>query len=202
MTTKKTIRTEVDTELVEKLVNDTKNNSSYLENLYKKIVEENSNDLDKLLSQISKDCIQNDNADDTLLIRYYLELTNMLYFMGDKLEKLSVYWDISVSAQKEVYNNTYLDNQVKDANNRNKLTINELSALATNASQYDMIVSSIYEHAYKTLKFKIDRAKDMMDALRKVITYKMNEMNLSLVSMDKSTETAIKRSKVLLEDGE
>lgn len=202
MTTKKTIRTEVDTELVEKLVNDTKNNSSYLENLYKKIVEENSNDLDKLLSQISKDCIQNDNADDTLLIRYYLELTNMLYFMGDKLEKLSVYWDISVSAQKEVYNNTYLDNQVKDANNRNKLTINELSALATNASQYDMVVSSIYEHAYKTLKFKIDRAKDMMDALRKVITYKMNEMNLSLVSMDKSTETAIKRSKVLLEDGE
>ena len=60
------------------------------------------------------------------------------------------------ASEKEVYNNAYLANQVKDSEKKNKTTVAENQAVAEQESQYEAVVSSIYDHACKMVKFKIE----------------------------------------------
>lgn len=166
----------IDTEKVQKLLSDTTDNVSYFNETVNLTVRAYSEALDNLMADLYEQCIKTNNSPTELLENYYLELSNMIYFMGEKLERLGVYADMSKSAAKEVYSKAYLDNQVKDSiNKKNKTTVAECQAVADIASQYQTVVNSIYEHAYKIVKYKIEAAKDMMNTLRKIITRRMQE---------------------------
>lgn len=104
-----------------------------------------------------------------------LKLSNLLYFMGDRLENIGIKADLSDAARKEVYNKAYLNNQVKDVEKKNKTTVAECQAVAEEASKYETVVNSIYERAYKIIKYKIDAANKLIDVIRKVITKRMND---------------------------
>lgn len=95
--------------------------------------------------------------------------------MGDRLENIGIKADLSDAARKEVYNKAYLNNQVKDVEKKNKTTVAECQAVAEEASKYETIVNSIYERAYKIIKYKIDAANKLIDVIRKVITKRMND---------------------------
>ena len=145
---------------------------------------------DNLMSDLYIECIKNKNATTEILEQYYLELSNMIYFMIEKLEQISVFADMSKSASKEVYSKSYLSNQVKESGTgKNKTTVAELQAQAEIDSQYEAVVSSIYDHAYKVVKGKIDSGKDMMNTLRKIITHRMTEEQLSMYSNGRFTST-------------
>ena len=118
--------------------------------------------------------------------KYFLELTNLIYFMGDKLEQLSIHSDMSKASEREVYNKAYLANQVKDSDRKNKTTVAENQAVAEEESKYEAVVNSIYDHAYKIVKFKIDAAKDMVGTLKKVISRRMQEEHLASFSTNKT----------------
>ena len=47
-----------------------------------------------------------------VLEKYFLELSNLLYFMQEKIRTIKYF--LSESAAKEIYSKTYLDNQVKE----------------------------------------------------------------------------------------
>jgi hypothetical protein len=185
-----TILTSVNVDKVKKLISNTETNVDYFNSTIVQVVKKHSESLDNLMSDLYIECIKNKNAVTSVLEQYYLELSNMIYFMIEKLEQLSVFADMSKSASKEVYSKSYLSNQVKESGTgKNKTTVAELQAQAEIDAQYEMVVSSIYEHAYKIVKGKIDSGKDMMNTLRKIITHRMNEEQLSMYSNSKFTPT-------------
>lgn len=170
----------VDEEKVTSLLEDTSLNASYFNKVCNDTITSYTGSLDSLMSDLYVQCIKDQNVDDQTLENYYLELTNMLYFMGAKLESLGIYSDMSRAAAKEVFNKTYLNSQVKDkADGKNKTTIAECTALAENQSQYESVVNSIYDHAYKVVKYKIDAAYEMVNTLRKIISRRMSENQLN-----------------------
>jgi folate-binding Fe-S cluster repair protein YgfZ len=170
----------LDTEKVNKLLNETTINVTYFNNACAEVIKKYSESLDNLMSDLYIECIKDGDATVNTLNRYYLELSNMVYFMIDKLEQLGVYADMAKSASKEVYSKSYLSNQVKESGTgKNKTTVAELQAQAELSSQYESVVASIYDHAYKVVKGKLQSAQDMMNTLRKVLTVKGNEMQLS-----------------------
>lgn len=170
----------LDTSKVEKLLNETTANVTYFNNSCAEVIKKYSQPLDNLMSDLYIECIKDGNATVETLNKYYLELSNMVYFMIDKLEQLSVYSDMARSASKEVYSKSYLSNQVKETGTgKNKTTVAELQAQAELSSQYESVVASIYDHAYKVVKGKVSSAQDMMNTLRKILTVKSNEMQLS-----------------------
>ena len=71
--------------------------------------------------------------------------------------------------------------QTSTATGKNKTTVAELQAQSDIASQYESVVSSIYDHAYKVVKGKVSSAQDMMNTLRKILSVKSTEMELSKV---------------------
>jgi hypothetical protein len=175
-----TFLSSLDTEKVGKLLNETTANVTYFNNACSEVIKKYSESLDNLMSDLYIECIKDGDATVNTLNRYYLELSNMVYFMIDKLEQLGVYADMAKSASKEVYSKSYLSNQVKEAGTgKNKTTVAELQAQAELSSQYESVVASIYDHAYKVVKGKLQSAQDMMNTLRKVLTVKGTEMQLS-----------------------
>jgi hypothetical protein len=175
-----TFLSSLDTEKVGKLLNETTVNVTYFNNACAEVIKKYSESLDNLMSDLYIECIKDGDATVNTLNRYYLELSNMVYFMIDKLEQLGVYADMAKSASKEVYSKSYLSNQVKEAGTgKNKTTVAELQAQAELSSQYESVVASIYDHAYKVVKGKLQSAQDMMNTLRKVLTVKGTEMQLS-----------------------
>lgn len=173
----------VDTEKVERLVKETRDNVQYFNASVDALVREYCTDLDRLMGDI-KQKLQGDIQDitDFDLERYYMNLSSTIYSMCENQEQMGVFADMSKAAQKEVFNGAYLDNQVKDTDKKNKTTVAELTAIGEEASKYETVVSNIYQHAYQMIKLKIDAAKAMAQTIHKIISRRMQEMQLSAYS--------------------
>ncbi len=173
----------IDITKVDKLMGETNINVRYFNNTCSEVVKSYSDGLDNLMKDLYIECIKDGDASLSTLERYYLELSNMVYFMQEKLEQLGVYADMSESASKEVFSKSYLNQSIiKDASGKSKSTVAELNAQASLDSQYESVVADIYARAYKIVKGKVMSAQDMMNTLRKLITSRNNEMQLSMFS--------------------
>lgn len=172
----------VDTNKVTELLDKTAQNVEYFNTITKQVTEEYTEHLDRLMKEFYKMQKDLDNVPTEKLESIYLELTNLLYFMGTKLEQLGMHSDMSKAMKQEVYNKAYLDNQIKDVEKKNKTTIAENQAVAEEASKYESAVNSIYERAYKVIKFKIDAGYEFVNTLRKVISRRMQETELAMFS--------------------
>lgn len=176
-----TFLNDIDTNKVEQLMQETNNNVVYFENITGNVVKAYSTDLDNLMQAIYENIILVDQPALNTLEKYFLELSNCLYYMGDKLEKLGVYDVMSKNAYKEVYNNSYL-NQTDIGDSKKKPTVAELTAQAENDAQYENIVSDVYAKAYKIVKNKVDAATTMLNSISKIISKRMVEMQLNSVT--------------------
>lgn len=174
----------IDEEKVSGLLKETDENAKYFEEIYDKVVHEQIYPLDELMSKIYSTIQTGEDCTTDQLSAFCLELTNMLYFMGTKLEKIGLNNDIANSSAKEVYNKAYLSYQQKDSEKRNKTTVAECQSVAEESSKYESVVKSIYERCYKIIKFKIDAGYTLVDVLKKIISLRMEEMKLSGVQND------------------
>ena len=168
----------VDTQKVDELLEQTQKNSEYFNNITKKVTQEYSKDLDKLMAKVGS-AIQDRDIETSEIEKFFLELSNLVYFMGSKLEQLGVFSDMADAAEKEIFNKAYLEYQVKDIDKKNKTTVQETTSYAQGQSQYETIITNIYEHAYKLMKFKIDAAQTMISTLSKLLSKRMQDEQLA-----------------------
>lgn len=180
-----TVLANVDMGKVGELMESTKANVGYFDKACTDVVNLHCEALDNLMKDLYAECVSKGDAPLQKLESYYLELSNMVYFMQDKVERVGVYSDMAQSAAKEVYSKSYVRRSgLKDAQGKSKSTVAELQAQANMDAQYESVVSSIYDHAYRIIKNKVESAKDMMNALRRIISTRTAEMQLSLGAKD------------------
>ena len=171
----------VDNTKLDSLIENTNKNVEMFDKTCIEVVKKYSESLDNLMLDLYEECIKPQDVLTPILEKYFIELANLLYFMGEKLEKLGVYADMSKSAAKEVYSKNYLDNQVKEnITGKNKTTVAELTAQAELAAQYDFVVNNIYDRAYSIMKYKINAAQDMLSALKKILSGRQAEINYTI----------------------
>lgn len=174
----------VNVDKVDRLVKETRDNVQYFNASVDRLVSDYCHDLDALMEEIKRALYNNNPQDitDFELERFYMNLSSTIYSMCENQEQMGVFADMSRAAQKEVFNNAYLENQVKDVDKKNKTTVAELTAIGEEASKYETVVSNIYQHAYQMIKLKIDAAKAMSQTIHKIISRRMIEMQLSAFS--------------------
>lgn len=166
----------IDEQKVQELLESTTTNATYFTDTVKKVVESYTGELDDLMYNIYQDIIKQESVPTISIERYYAELTSMLYFMGDRLEKLNVYNDMSKNAAREIFNKAYLDaGSEKDAKGKSIKTVNELTSIAESAAQYELVVNQLYDHAYRTTKQKIDAANEMVSTLKNILKKRISE---------------------------
>lgn len=179
----------IDTEKVSLLLSSTENNVKYFNDTCNNIINIYSNELDEFMLDLKAQCIDSQNAPTQILEKYYLELANMLYFMGSKLEKLNLYTSMSNSAAKEVYSKKYLEiSRNKDINGKSKITIAESSAQAELGSQYEQVVKEMYKHCENVMQRKIEAAQDMLACLKKILNGRQAELSANMFGSSSGTD--------------
>ena len=151
--------------------------SSLFTNISDEVVKAYTSDLDKLLVKIKEKAVEN-TPSDNILEKLVMELSNILYFMGTRLESVGIKDDITKLSAKEVYNNSYTNNLTNVGDQKKKPTVAELTVMAENDSRYQTVVNNIYSRVYRQIKYKIDAAYEMLSSLRKIISKRMQENQL------------------------
>lgn len=162
------------------------NNVNYSYEIAQQTVGVQTKELDKLMKDIYDDIINQEDPPTINIEKYFLSLSNCLYFLGDRLEKVGLYDDLSRTQAKEKYNNAYID-QVNQVGNK-KVTVAEAQTSAENQSLYENMVNIIYARSYKIFKYKIDAAQTMLSSLSKMLSKRMQDQQMQQITPNISTD--------------
>lgn len=172
--------TQINEEKVNTIINETNANAEYFQTITDNVVAAYTSSLDRIMGEIHDNIVVIENPSLHILEKYFLELSNCMYFMSERTEKLGIYDSLTKAAAQEVYNNTYLQHQMSNFGvvGAKKPTVAESTATAQNATIYESIMNDVYNKAYKIVKAKLDSANTMISALSKIISRRMNETQM------------------------
>ena len=134
----------IDTEKVTSIMAEQDENVEYIMSVARTTAGKYTEHLDTIMQELYKKIIKSDEVPTEEIERNFLELTNLIYFMSDKLENLGAYDDISKANAKEAYNKAYLTEQNNTDSNKKKPTVAELTAVAEQESKYETVVNNVY----------------------------------------------------------
>lgn len=176
----KTFLDNIDVIKVNSLLEETDKNSDYFTTITNKVVQGYSYELDDLVTSI-RNIINDKNLPVDVVEDLMLRLSSLLYFMGTKLESVGIKEDISKAMKQEVYNKSYLNNDIEYINDQGKKvkpTKDANVAYAEESSKYESIIYTIYDRVYKIMKFKIEAASELLGSLKKVFNRRIQEVDM------------------------
>lgn len=165
----------VDESKVLEIKNSIEENTQYFNQLINNIVFENTYQLDDILHEINLNIISVESPSTEIIEKYFLELTNQLYFMQEKVERLSIYDSLSKISYKEAYNKYYMNPEL----DKPKPTVAELTSFAESSTIMEQSMNEMYNKAYKIVRSKVEAAQLMVQTLSKVMSKRMNDTQLS-----------------------
>ena len=131
-------------------------------------------ELDLLMGEIRDKIVNAPDVPDSIIERYFLQLTNMLYFLTTKCESFGFYDDITKANARLKYNEAYAENQMKHLNDTKKPTQNDNQMYAEQNSVDENALNIIYSRSVKIIKGKLESAYEMVRTLSKLLSVRMN----------------------------
>lgn len=165
---------EINKEEIKSIQDRVDTNSVLINELTNKLVSEYCNSLDKYITFIQS-ILQDDKKPPTAqeLDDFVMNLPVLLYFCGEAQENLGIKTDVSKAIKQEKYNEIFKQVQGTIADKTSK------SELATRS---EIITNIIYDRAYKIVKEKIAAAYELLSSIKKVISRRISEYDLSKMS--------------------
>lgn len=168
---------EIETKKIEVLQDRINNNSKMINDLTNKLVADYCKQLDKYVQYIQE--VLNDSkhpATAEELDDMVMQLPVLLYFCGEAQENLGIKTDVAKAVKQEKYNEIY--NEVKG-------TIADKTAKSELAAQSETVTHIIYDRAYKIVKEKMNAAYELLSSIKKVISRRLAEYQMTGVSDDR-----------------
>lgn len=158
---------EVEKKLINEVDNKVEDNYGLIEELIDSKINEIVSELDstvlKISTHMNKGLSKLSNDD---LQFYTLEISMKLYSIFEVLEKFGIKSDLSKLMYKDTFNRHYLS--VKG-------TIEDKKQYAELNSNYENIVKTINERCYKIVNGKIERALEIINSLKKILSIRIAE---------------------------
>lgn len=114
---------------------------------------------------------------DTELEDFALRLSTLIYFASVGCERLGIRDDLSRMHYKEVYNNI--------RSSLDKGTVADKNTEAELQAQEERVVNTIFNNSYKIMKAKVESAQELLSSVKKSISRRMSENELSVMQMNK-----------------
>ena len=161
--------------LSQELLDKVEENSALLDRTINDIIERYSGELDEYMRFIMG-ILRNDEQPptDAELDDFALRLSSLIYFTSVGAEQMGIRDDISHSIYKEAYN--MARNMQKSGTVADKNTQAEIDA------QAEKVINIVYNKSYKILKAKVESAQEVLSSVKKVMSRRMNEYELSRMS--------------------
>ena len=153
---------------------DVENSSKIIDKIVKDIIKPYIKDLDEYITFIGEILKDGENPPTTAeLDDFVMNLSTFIYFASGACEQLGIRDDISKAVYKEMYHSkrsTIAHGTVAD-----KDSIAELESLQ------EQITNIAYNRAYKTMKAKVDNAQELLSSCKKVLSHRLQEMELTRI---------------------
>lgn len=150
-------------------------NSELIDEIVAGIIKPYCRDLDNYVAFI-RDCLQDGEnpPTDEELDDFSLNLATYIYFAGGMCEQLGIRDDISKAVYKEIYHSKRASLE--------KGTVADKDSLAELESQQEYLVSVCYSRAYKVMKSKVENAQELLSAVKKTLSHRMQVAELTRIS--------------------
>lgn len=150
-------------------------NAKKLTELVDEVIAPYVRDLDKYVKFISNCLKDGENPPtDAELDDFALNLSTYIYWTSGACEQIGIRDDLSRAIYKEIYN--YKRNELQSGTVADKDSIAELFA------QEEHLTNICYNRAYKIVKAKVENAQELLGSVKKVLSHRLQEMNLTNMS--------------------
>lgn len=167
-------------EEINKTIKETETTIEEIREISDNLVDSYTKSLDDLMKEINEEIVAKDNPSDTVIEKYFTELTNAIYFIGAKSEFFGFYEDVSKYNMKLKYDEGYSQNIEQGLlDTKKKPTVAENEIAANKYSINETIVNFIYSRSFRIIRTKVEAANEMIKTLSKLLSKHMQEMNLS-----------------------
>jgi hypothetical protein len=109
---------------------------------------------------------------------FTLNIPVLLYFTGEAQESLGIKEDIAKAIKMEIYNELY---------GLASGTVADKSAKAELMTQAEFITHTAYSRAYKKVKLRMEAANETLQSIKKVLSRRMTEYELSRIDSQRIT---------------
>lgn len=158
-------------DVIHEIMDRVEDNSAKVEKLVDDLVDKYCHQLDELVSAFKEVLHDKDNPiTEEELDEICLKLPSYLYFIGEAQERFGIKEDIAKSTKMELYNQVH---------QRTKGTIADKQAASEAATLEEDIVFKAYQRSYKRIKQKLEAAYELLASIKKVISRRETEMQLS-----------------------
>lgn len=149
--------------------------SRVMKEITNEVVARHSADMDEFVQNVKSllDRIRAGNVaeiSDRVLELNTIKLPVLMYFANEGLENLGCESDVAKAQRAAEYNEILM---------RTTGTIPHRQAMAENQTFYAGMAETVYARAYKMLKGKVDMADKIFSALKKVLSKRMLELDIS-----------------------
>lgn len=145
------------------------NESMNIDAFVNKILENEVKELDSYMDNLKKELNLSDLSIQELN-QVLMKLCSYSYYLSTRQEIIGVRQDIAAIYEKEKYNKSFNDLQG---------TVASKTSRAEELAQEEAIISLIWEKAYKAIKLRIDSLNRYIDAIKKITSTKIAEMQLT-----------------------
>lgn len=147
-------------------------NSRQFQNIVEEIIRPYVKDLDNYMG-IVKDSVVNGDSPPTSqeLDDFIMNLSVYIYYASSMQEQLGIKDDIAKAVYKEAYHSA--------RDGIEKGTVADKDSQAELLSQTEMIVSMLHRRAYAIVKAKVSAAQEMLASIKKIISRRITEMELT-----------------------
>lgn len=147
-------------------------NTKEVNKMVLEIVKPLSERLDLVVAEVREKLSLVVSVDTESLEAYAMRISTELYYLGQAQEFVGLRADVSKALYKERYNEFY-----QKANG----TINDKTAQTEYQVTKEFVEMSINERAYKRLRLKIENAYELLNSIKKVISRRIAEFELTKV---------------------
>ncbi len=162
----------LDKESVNRVQSTVEDNAKKIDEIVEGIYRPYCRDLDRYVKFVGE-CLKDgtnppNNAE---LEDFCMNLSTYIYFASGMCEYLGIRDDISKALWKEMYNSKRSEKVTG--------TIDDKNSFAELASQQEQLTNICYNRAYRIVKAKIDSAQELLTSCKKVLSHRMQEMELT-----------------------
>ena len=141
------------------------------------IIDKYCAELDNYMRTVDESLRDEKSFTDEELDDIALNLSSLIYFTSVGCEDLGVRDDISKTIYKEAYN--------KARSNLTTGTVADKNVQAELNAIEEHVGNVVYNKAYKKLKAKVEASQDMLATVKKIMTRRVAELELSRIQVSK-----------------
>nr|DAT40266.1 MAG TPA: hypothetical protein [Caudoviricetes sp.] len=143
--------------------------STQIETIVNEIVNSVTKEIDDYIENIKHE-LDGDDLTISELNLILMRLCSFSYYLASKQEMVGIRQDISSTIEKERFNLHFINSTG---------TVASKTSQAEEKTKEERVISIVWEKSYKILKNKYDSINRYIDSIKKIITTKVKEMELS-----------------------